>query len=92
MAEKVINKAQAVRDYLKGKPKASSKSVAQALAKNDIKVSPEYVASIKHRSKKKKAIKKAKRGVRVKASKAKYPRSVSEYSFSKHVSPYCYRA
>lgn len=74
MAEKVISKAQTVRDYLEGKPKASSKSVAQALAKNDIKVSPEYVASIKHRSKKKKAIKKAKRGVRVKASKAKYPR------------------
>ncbi len=74
MAEKVISKAQAVRDYLKGKPRATNKSVATALRKNDIEVSPHYVGEIRRKRKKKKRIRKAKRRSGVKPSKAKYPR------------------
>jgi len=74
MVEKVISKAQAVRDYLKVNPRAKNKSVAEALGSNNIKVTPHYVGQIRRTSRKKKRGTKAKRGGKIQASKAKYPR------------------
>jgi len=74
MTEKGNSKAQAVRDYLKVKPKAKNKDVAEALGDNDIKVTPHYVGRIRRASRKKKRGTKAKRGTKMRAFKAKYPR------------------
>jgi len=74
MTEKGTSKAQAVRDYLKVHPKAKNKSVAKALGNNNIKVTPHYVGEIRRTSRKKKRCTKAKRGRKIQAPKAKYPR------------------
>jgi hypothetical protein len=48
MAKKqTVNKSQTVRDYLKAHPGTANKEVADALTKQGIIVSPNYVASIK---------------------------------------------
>ena len=78
MPEKGTSKAQAVRDYLKVNPKAKNKSVAEALGNNNIKVTPHYVGQIRRTSGKKKRGTKAKRGRKIQASKAKYPRHTIE--------------
>jgi len=74
MAEKRTSKAQAVRDYLKDNPRAKNKAVAEALGKNNIKVTPEYVQTIRRKRKKKKVGTKTEGETKIKASKAKYPR------------------
>ena len=51
MAEKKeVNKSQAIRDYLKEHPDTGSKDVADALTKQGIKVSPNFVAIIKEQN------------------------------------------
>ena len=48
MAKKpAVNKSQAVRDYLETHPGTANKEVAEALAKQGIKMTPNYVAAIK---------------------------------------------
>ena len=48
MAKKqTVNKSQTVRDYLKAHPGTANKEVADVLTKQGIKVSPNYVASVK---------------------------------------------
>ena len=48
MAEKQkVNKTQAVKDFLKSNPSMMNKEVAEALTQSGIKVSPNYVATIK---------------------------------------------
>ena len=42
-----VNKTQAVKNYLKGHPKAVSSQIAAALTKRGIKITPSYVANIK---------------------------------------------
>ena len=42
-----VNKTQAVKNYLKGHPKAVSSQIAAALNKRGIKITPSYVANIK---------------------------------------------
>jgi hypothetical protein len=45
--KKEVNKSQAIRDYLKEHPDTGSKDVADALTKQGIEVSPNFVAIIK---------------------------------------------
>lgn len=47
-----INKSQAVRDYLKSHPKAMSGEIATELNKQGVKVTPNYVSSVKTKLKK----------------------------------------
>ena len=54
-----VNKTQAVRDYLKNHPKATSGEIAAALNKQGIKLTPNYVANIKTTIKKARTAKKA---------------------------------
>ncbi len=42
-----VNKSQTVRDYLKSHPGVANKEVADALTKQGIKLSPNYVAAVK---------------------------------------------
>jgi hypothetical protein len=42
-----VNKTQAVRDYLKAHPEAKSGEIVAALAKQGIKITPNYVSNIK---------------------------------------------
>ena len=42
-----VNKSQAVRDYLKTHPKATSGEIAAALNKKGIKITPNYAANLK---------------------------------------------
>ncbi len=73
MAEKKVNKTKAVREYLKGHRKAKNQEVAEALGRQGIKVSANYVATIKSTSKKRRrAVKKvvAKTGVGIPEIKA----------------------
>jgi hypothetical protein len=42
-----VNKSQAIRDFLKANPKARNQEVVDALAKQGIGVSPNYVNNIK---------------------------------------------
>jgi arginine repressor len=65
MAKKPVNKAQAVRDYLKTHPSTTNKEVAEALTKQGIKLSPNHVANIKSKM----AVSKGKRKRRGKAAK-----------------------
>ena len=58
-----VNKSQAVRDFLKANPGMQNKDVADSLTKSGVKVSPNYVASIKGKLK-------VRRGRRRKAVKA----------------------
>lgn len=53
-----VNKTQAVRDYLKTHPKATSGEIATALNKQGIKLTPNYVANIKTTIKKARTAKK----------------------------------
>jgi hypothetical protein len=54
-----VNKTQAVRDYLKTHPKATSGEIAAALAKQGVKLTPNYVANIKTKINKARTAKKA---------------------------------
>jgi hypothetical protein len=49
-----VNKSQAVRDYLKDHPGVANKQVAEALTKQGIKITPDYVATVKGNMKAKK--------------------------------------
>ena len=63
MAEKQkVNKPQSVKDFLKANPGMKNKEVAESLTKSGIKVSPNYVASIKGKMKTRR--KKVKRAVK----------------------------
>ncbi len=67
MAKKqAVNKAQAVRDYLKAHPSTGNKEIAQALTKQGIKISANHVANIKSKM----AVSKGKRKRRSKAATA----------------------
>ncbi|MGA2061112.1 MAG: hypothetical protein ABSG67_11570 [Thermoguttaceae bacterium] len=67
MAKKpAVNKAQAVRDYLKAHPDTANKEIAEALKKQGIKLSPNHVANIKSKM----AVSKGKRRRRSKAATA----------------------
>jgi hypothetical protein len=46
-AREKVNKTHAVKEYLKAHPDVKNKEVAEALTKSGIKVSPNYVATIK---------------------------------------------
>jgi hypothetical protein len=60
MAKKqVVNKTQAVRDYLKTHRAAMSGEIAAALSKKGIKITPSYVAKIKTQINKSRTMKKA---------------------------------
>ena len=54
-----VNKSQAVRDYLKTHPKATSGEIAAALNKKGITITANYAANIKSQSKKKRRATKA---------------------------------
>ena len=59
MAKRQGSKAQAVRDYLIAHPKASNKEVAEGLKAQGITITPNHVANIKAKSKKRRrAVKK----------------------------------
>ena len=63
MAEKPkVNKTKAVKDYMKAHPGAQNKEIAESLTKSGIKVTPNYVASIKGKMKTRR--KKVKRAVK----------------------------
>jgi hypothetical protein len=66
MAKKPVNKAQAVRDYLKAHPGTANKELAAALSKQGIKISANHVANIKSKM----AASKGKRTRRGKAARA----------------------
>ena len=54
-----VNKTQAVRDYAKAHPEATSGEIAAALNKKGIKITANYVANIKSQSKKDRTAKRA---------------------------------
>ena len=54
-----VNKTQAVRDYAKAHPEATSGEIAAALNKKGIKITANYAANIKSQSKNKRRAKKA---------------------------------
>ena len=56
-----VNKSQAVRDYVKSHPEATSGEIAAALNKMGIKITANYAANIKSQSKKKRRATKAKK-------------------------------
>lgn len=55
-----VNKSQAVRDYVRANRKATNKEVAEALAKKGVKVTANYVATLKSKAKAKRKARKAK--------------------------------
>jgi len=59
MAKEKVNKSQAVRDYVRANRKATNKEVADALTKKGIKVTANYVATLKSQAKKKRRARKA---------------------------------
>jgi len=74
-SEQQVNKTKAVRDYLKTHRKATNIEIAEALGKQGIDISPNYVGNIKATSKKKRrAVKKvvAKSGVGIPELKAAF--------------------
>jgi hypothetical protein len=58
-----INKSQAVRDYLKANRGIGNTEAAKSLTKSGIKVSPNYVATVKSKLKVRRAAKKAAKAV-----------------------------
>ena len=50
MAKRTVNKTQTVLDYLKTHPAAQNREVAAALTKRGIKITANYVATIKSRT------------------------------------------
>ena len=61
-----VNKALAIRDYLKTHPGIANKEITEALSKQGIKISPNYIANIKSKM----SVSKGKRKRRNKAAKA----------------------
>lgn len=59
MAKKKVNKTQAVRDYLKAHPEATSGEIAAALNKKGIEITANYAANIKTSLSKSRKAKKA---------------------------------
>lgn len=59
MAKKATNKTQAVRDYLKAHPEATSGEIAAALNKKNVKITANYAANIKSAISKARKTKKA---------------------------------
>lgn len=57
--KKKVNKSQAVRDYLKANRKATNIEVADGLSKKGIKVTANYVATLKSQAKSKRLARKA---------------------------------
>ena len=51
MAKRKVNKSAAVKEYLEANPNAGPKEVVEALAKNKITVTPNYVSNIKSKAK-----------------------------------------
>ena len=70
-----VNKSQAVRDYVKANPKARNSEIAAALTKQGIKITPNYVATIKTQMNKARTAKKA---AKAKAVEAAAPAAESE--------------
>jgi hypothetical protein len=73
MAKKEVNKAQAVREYLRANHKAKNQEVVDALAKQGITITANYVGNIKAtHNKRRRAVRKvvAKRGVGIPEVKA----------------------
>ena len=68
-----VNKTQAVRDYLKGHPKAMSGEIAAALTKQGVKITAGHVANIKTQINKARTAKKA---IKAKAVEAAAPAAV----------------
>ena len=62
-----VNKSQAVRDYVKAHPEATSGEIAAALNKKGITITANYAANIKSQSKKKRRTTKAKKPPMVEA-------------------------
>ena len=54
-----VNKSQAVRDYIRANRKATNTEVADALTKKGIKVTANYVATLKSQAKRKRRARKA---------------------------------
>ena len=53
MAKREVNKAEAVRDYIKTHPQAKNGEIAAALTKHGITITPNYVSIVKSKSKSK---------------------------------------
>ncbi len=73
MAKQKVTKTRAVREYLKAHRKAKNREVAEALEKQGIKITANYVANIKATSKKRRRAVRgvvAKRGVGIPEIKA----------------------
>ena len=51
MAKRKVNKTAAVKEYLEANPTAGPKKVVEALAKNKVSVTPNYVSNIKSKGK-----------------------------------------
>lgn len=69
-----VNKTQAVRDFLKANPGLKNMEVAESLTKSGVKVSPNYVASIKGKMK----VRRTKRRQAVKAAVAHHHVGIPE--------------
>jgi hypothetical protein len=67
-AREKVNKSQAVRDFIKDNPKAANKEVAESLTKSGVKVTANYVASVKGKGKSKKRGRRAKKEAPVAAA------------------------
>ena len=57
-----VNKSEAIRNYLRGKPKAGPKEIAAELGKDGVDVTPGFVSTIKTDFRKKKGRKGRKKG------------------------------
>jgi len=53
-----VNKSQAIRDYVAANPTAKPNEVANALSKEGVSVTPQFVSTVKSMSKRKKGAKK----------------------------------
>ena len=51
MAKRKVNKTAAVKEFLEANPNAGPKEVVEALAKNKISVTPNYISNIKSKGK-----------------------------------------
>ena len=76
-----INKSQIVRDFLKANPAVGNTEVAKSLTKSGIKVSPNYVATIKSKMKVRRAARKSA------AAKAVVPASPTAAAVEKPTKP-----
>ena len=73
-AKQKVNKTQAVKDFLKANPGMKNKEVAASLTKSGVKVSPNYVATIKGKLK----VRRGRRRQAVKAAVANHHVGIPE--------------